>query len=154
MKRSNIIVCFVILVVFVICQQGCAGLKNRGDGQYFLDQKATEAFDLFEVKPEMNYYISGSDLYPNALMGLNKNYVLDTSSWKKVDMTPTLLKEIVSRMKEKTSMAGQVLYGFALLDPQENPVGIWYSILSATTSLQFREKNHVLIAAPKGGLGN
>lgn len=148
MKRSKGLVYGVILLLLVIGQQGCAEFKYQGDGRFFIDQTATEAFERFEVKPELNYYISGSDLEPTALLGLAKNYVLDTPSWKKVDMTPELLKEMVGRMKKRTSMAGQALSGFVLLDLQGKPVGIWYSIILATTSLQFSENNHVKISEP------
>jgi len=142
MKRSAVIVYGMILMLLVIDLQGCAG-----KGRFFLDQTATAAFDFSEVKPGLNYYIIGSDLCPNVLMGLNKNYCLDTTPWKKVDMTPSLMKEMVSRMKENASTVGQNLFGYVMHDPDEKPVGFWCSTdyLSSTTSLQFRENNHVLI---------
>jgi len=142
MKRSSLIVSVAILMLLMVGLQGCVG-----NGRFFVDQEATEAFMSPEIRPGMNYYIIGSDVNPDVLMGLNRNYVLDNTSWKKVDMTQALMKEIVSRMNAKASTAGQNLYGSVMLDQEEKPVGIWYSTdyLQSTTSLEFRKDNHLLI---------
>jgi len=81
-------------------------------------------------------------------MGLDKNYVLESTLWKRVEMTPARLKEIVTDMKSKTSTIHQSLFGFSLIDPQGKPVGIWYSILSARTAFQMKENNRVMIHTP------
>jgi len=58
-----------------------------------------------------DYYISGSDEYPNALMGLNKKYTLDSAFWKKIDPSPLRFRELVLQMQSgpvrlaNTSMA-------------------------------------------------
>jgi len=147
MKRMSVAV-YGYLLVLVIGFQSCAGLHPRDYGRFLPDQKVADSLDLYQVNPRMNYYISGSDVYPNALLGLDKNYILDTSLWKGVDTTPYRLKEIVTGMHDRAYMVGQDLFGFTLLDLQGKPVGIWYSILSATTSIRFKEDNHVVVYTP------
>jgi len=148
MKRFSVILCGVILVGIFMGLQGCATLHYRDFGRFSPDQGVTQAFERYQVNPEMNYYISGSDVYPNALMGLDKRYVLESTLWKRVEMSPALLKEIVTSMKAKTSTIRQSLFGFVLLDPQGKPVGVWYSILSATTAFQMKENSQVMIYTP------
>ncbi len=99
---------------------------------------------------DLCYYISGSDLYPNALIGLHRNYRLDRKTlWREVDMTPAKLLEIVGLMKAKALEHGQFPHGFDLLDTEGNKIGIWYSIMKARTFLRFEEDGTVMILTPK-----
>jgi len=138
----------MLLVAILMGLQGCAALNTANYGRFAPDSKVTQAFELYEVNPEMNYYFSGSDVHPNALLGLDKHYVLEPILWKPVDMTPSRMKEIVAAMKKRSSTIGQNVFGFSLLDPQGKPVGIWYSIMSATTFFQMKENNEVRIYTP------
>lgn len=146
MKRLSVIL-FAITFVLVMGVQGCAG-HSRDYGRFSPDTKVAESLAHYQVDPRMNYYISGSEVYPNALLGLDKTYILDSDLWKRVDMTPDRLKEIVSDMNARASMVRQSLFGFTLYDPSGKPVGIWYSILSATTAFKFKEDNHVVVYTP------
>jgi len=137
-----------VLMGLLLVLQGCAAMHFRDYGRFSPDSKAAQAFERYQVDPGMNYYISGSEVHPNALMGLDKNYVLESTLWKRVEMTPARLKEIVTDMKSKTSTIHQSLFGFSLIDPQGKPVGIWYSILSARTAFQMKENNRVMIHTP------
>lgn len=139
-------ICGIILALLITSVQGCSGFKNYG--RFSPDRETTQAFDNYQIDPKMNYYISGSDVYPNALMGLDKRYILDSSLWKKVNMTPEMMKELVSNMKQKTSTIYQNLFGFVLLDPQGKQIGVWYSILSAKTAFRLKEDNQVEVLTP------
>jgi len=138
----------IVLAGLFIGLQGCAALHSQDFGRFSPDREVSQAFERYQVNPGMNYYISGSEVHPNALMGLDKNYVLESTLWKRVEMTPARLKEIVTDMKSKTSTIHQSLFGFSLIDPQGKPVGIWYSILSARTAFQMKENNQVMILTP------
>jgi hypothetical protein len=37
----------------------------------------TKAFEKYQVNSNYNYYISGSDVYPNAIIGLDKALTLE-----------------------------------------------------------------------------
>ena len=67
------------------------------------DGRVMQAFDKFQVNPNYNYFYSGSEVYPNAVIGLDKAYTLESHLWKKVDMTPAKLREIVTFMKNKAA---------------------------------------------------
>jgi len=148
MKRFSGNLYCMLLVALLMGLQGCAALHYANYGRFSPDSKITQAFELYQVNPEMNYYFSGSDVHPNALLGLDKHYILESTLWKSVDMTPARMKEIVTGMKSRTSTIGQNLSGFSLLDPQGKPVGIWYSIVTATTAFKMKENNGVLIYTP------
>lgn len=101
------------------------------------------------VNHEFRYYISGSDLYPNALIGLQRDYSLDPEAlWKEVVMTPEKLRTIVGYMKSKASEYGQFQHPFELLDTKGKKIGFWYSILSARTFIRFAEDGTVTLPTP------
>jgi hypothetical protein len=134
----------LMLVVFL----GCAGKYFKNYGGIVPNQDATTAFERYQVDPNLNYYYSGSDVYPNAVMGLNKAYTLDSDLWKRVEMTPQLLREFISNMQRRALNLGQMQHGFAILDDKGKQIGIWYSILSVRTVVQMKDNKTVAIHTP------
>jgi len=63
-------------------------------------------------------------------------------------MTPAKMKELVADMQFKAQEISQQQYGFAVLDDRGGQIGIWYSLLTAATSVQMREGKKVLIHTP------
>ncbi|MBM4272128.1 MAG: hypothetical protein FJ139_08250 [Deltaproteobacteria bacterium] len=134
----------LIFVVFL----GCAGKYFKNYGGIVPNQDATTAFEKYQVDPNLNYYYSGSGVYPNAVMGLNKAYTLDSDLWKKVDMTPQLFREFVTNMQTKALTLGQNQYGFAILDEKGKRIGVWYSLLLVRTVVQMKDNKTVIIHTP------
>ena len=70
--------------------------------------------------------------------------------WKHVDMTPQKLRELVIDMRTKVSTLNYIfnLHGFALVNDKGKQIRIWYSILTATTSLKMKDDHTVIIITP------
>ena len=117
-------------------------------GSFEPSKKITQAFETYQVNPDLNYYFSGSDVYPNAIMGLNKRYTLDTPLWQPVSMTPGKLRDMVQWMQQRADELGLYQLGWSMRDEKGHEVGIWYSILSATTSIKIEGNNKVDVARP------
>jgi hypothetical protein len=118
-------------------------------GQINPSTEATRIFESYQVNPDFRYYISGSDVYPNALIGLHKDYPLDPRTlWKEVEMTPQKMKSIVEYMKTKAFEYFQYQHGFDILDDKGKPIGIWYSILTARTFVRTNPDGTVRIDTP------
>ena len=67
----------------------CSGSLFRNYGQILPAGGETKDLESGVFHPELRYYTSGSDLYPNALIGLHRDYRLDPETlWKEVAMTP------------------------------------------------------------------
>jgi hypothetical protein len=141
---------FFLLLVLYLIVLSCSGSLFRNYGRILPSEEADRDLEDGVVHPEIRYYISGSDLYPNALMGLNRDYRLDRETlWKEVVMTPGKLREIVGFMKAKASEHGQFPHGFDLIDTGSRKIGFWYSIFTARTFLRFEEDGTVMILTPK-----
>jgi hypothetical protein len=140
---------FCLLLALCLSAAACTGHFFRNYGRIDLNSETTRAFEGYQVNPEFRYYISGSELYPNALMGLNRAYHLDPRTlWKEVAMTPEKMKEIVENMKTKAFGYHQSQYGFEMSDDTGRPIGVWYSILTARTFLHMEENGTVRIDTP------
>ena len=139
-------------IMLLLLSSGCASMQLKNYGSIVADGRITDAFDKYQVNPNYDYFYSGSEVYPNAVMGLDKAYALDSDLWKKVDMTPAKLREIVTYMKDKAATVNLMtsLHGFVILDDKGKQIGVWYSILKATTksSVRMKDDKTVLIDTP------
>ena len=135
---------FLLFLGMISCSGliGNYGLMNPSDG-------IRADFESFNINPEYRYYISGPDLYPNAILGLRKDLRLDPRTlWKNVAMTPAKMKEIVGNMKTRAFQYGLFFYGFEVTIPDGSPVGVWYSIPTARTLLRVNEDKTLWIETP------
>lgn len=148
-KHWKIVFCAISALMFLL-SAGCAGTLSKNYGSIIPDGHVTDAFDKFQVNPNFNYYYSGSEVYPSAIIGLDKAYTLDSDLWKKVDMTPAKLRELVTYMKDKATTVNfkAPLYGFTMYDDKGKQIGIWYSIIEAKTFLKMKDSNTVIIDTP------
>jgi hypothetical protein len=141
---------FYLLLAVCLSTVACSGTLFKNYGRIDANKEITRAFESHQVNADLRYYISGSDLYPNALMGLHRDYRLDPRTlWKEVTMTPTKMKEIVYYMKAKADEYGLYQYGFEMSDDKGRPIGVWYSILTARTFLRMQEDGTVRIDTPE-----
>ena len=142
-KRQAMIVLAILWAAGVLW--GCAGGRY---GNIFPDGRTTSDFEAFRIDPGMNYYYSGPDLYPNALIGLKKEYVLDNDLWKPMQPTPASFRDMILHMQEKARDYREFQHGFLIYDEQGKPIGVWYSILKARTFVKMGEGNKVVIYTP------
>ena len=143
---------FYSIMILMLCSSiaACSGSLFRNYGRIDPDGEVAQAVEGYRVNSELRYYVSGADLYPNALMGLNKEHRLDPSTlWKEAPgMTTAKLREIVDNMKTKASLHNVFQYGFEMSDGKGRPIGIWYSVLWAPTLVRMNEDGTVRIDTP------
>jgi len=136
-----------ILLFLVSCST--YGLKTRSQyGTMEPSGKVTESFESYTVNDNLNYYISGSDVVPNAIMGIDKRYILVSDLWKKRDFTGAELGSLVENMRSMALEYGSIMHGFDIVDNRGNDIGDWYSILSARTAVKMDGEYRVIIHTP------
>jgi len=115
----------IYLLFTVVFLAGCSGKHNRG--RLIYNNTVKEAFETYQVLPGYNYYYTGSDSYPKAVIGIRKEYQLESKFWKPVELTPERLKRWLewrrSKLEETLSY-----YGLDILAPDGRQVGIWYTM--------------------------
>jgi hypothetical protein len=150
MVEAKVIKRFLLALLTLVCLVTEPGASElfKTYGEIKAGAEATRAFESHQIVPNYRYYISGSELYPNALIGVDKAYTLSGDLWKEVEATPVKFKDIVENMKSKGLEVGESLHGFDMVDPAGKKIGLWYSILRARTSIKVVGENTVTIFTP------
>ena len=92
---KNIGLC--VLLILCLGVLSCSGSLFRNYGQILPGGEVTRDLERGVFHPELRYYTSGSDLYPNALIGLHRDYRLNPEAlWKEVAMSPEKLRGAVA----------------------------------------------------------
>jgi hypothetical protein len=148
MRLRRILVFLSVLLLLFMNVIACSG-SLRNYGRILPSEAVDRDLEGGVFDPELRYYTSGAELYPNALIGLNREYHLDPGAlWKEVIMTPEKLREIVGNMKAKAYEYRHFQHGYDLLDPSGKKIGFWYSILTARTYLRIGQDGSVIIQTP------
>ncbi len=107
-----------------------------------------KAFGSYEIRPDMNYYFSGSDVWPDVIMSVDKAITLNSAGWRKMEATPGFLKKLVSGMKSRPT-ADKMIRGYAILDNKGRQIGMWFSSFSnANTYVKIESEKTVEIHTP------
>ncbi len=149
MKKNKTFL-FYIIFAAVLLLAACNVFMSKNWGSIRPDTDATNAFEKFQINAKLNYYISGSDVYPTSILGLNKAYTLDTDLWKKIEITPELFSELVTNMQMRLlSCCLEKQVGFAILDDKGKQIGIWYSMLTGSIAVKMKADNKIIIYPPR-----
>ncbi|MBW1842152.1 MAG: hypothetical protein JRI75_10235, partial [Deltaproteobacteria bacterium] len=110
------------LILFFSFQTAFGWGKNYG-----MLKKSTDVNNMFvshQVLPDHTYYYSGVDAAPNAIIGNQNTYTLESKLWKPVDLTPEQLKKwlrILLRDRDRPATT----WGAYILDPAGKEIGVW-----------------------------
>jgi len=157
-KRTRIVFWGTALLLPVMLS-GCSllGKTFHSYGTIQPNGDVTAAFEHYEIKSELNYYISGAESEPNVIIGIDKRYTLVSDLWKLRTLKPGIpqgipekgtLRYYVDGMNRKASRFTMILQGFDIIDNQGNDIGDWYSILIAPTWVRMLEDNKIAIVPP------
>jgi hypothetical protein len=137
-----------LLLAVSLSTLACAGMFANY-GRFNPSDAVTQVFNSYQVNKDYRYYISGPDLNPNALMGLDRSHQLDPrTTWREVQMTPEKMKEFVEGMNTKVKSQHEFQRGYEILDNNGRPIGVWFSIMRARTFVSMQEDGTVRIDSP------
>jgi hypothetical protein len=142
------IVCCAVLGLACAAAQAEAADFFKNYGKIRPGAEAAAVFEEGRVLPDYKYYVSGPDLYPNALIAVDRSYALDSDLWKERKLTPADMKALIGDMSSKALEVGETLHGFDILGPAGKKIGLWYSILRAPTYVKVEGENRVIIGTP------
>jgi hypothetical protein len=130
----------LILIVWRFSGGRCGELRPS--------REATDAFETFRIDPGKEYYLSGSDVYPNAIIGIDKSRTLKTDLWKKRDLTAEGMKELVGNMCSKAMEQLTLIQGFDIVDERGAKIGEWFSLPGMSIVIRTKGENRVSISTP------
>ncbi len=113
---------YIILIILVLTacttpEKGGYLAKNNEVNRFFLDH---------DIYPDHQYYYSGPDYRPMAIIAIHKDYTLASSLWKSVDATPEMIKTWVNNMTSNSPFTPGI-WGKKIMGPNNIYIGVWFS---------------------------
>lgn len=127
----------ILFITITIVFGGCA--ENYGRLQR--SEEVDKIFKSYQVLPDLNYYYVGPEGRPDAIVGIQSTYTLETTQWTQFNASEDILKKWVDTINfHHNTGARYYPYGFFILDPEGSRLGIWYSIWDWTTVMMKDDK--------------
>lgn len=139
---------FVILLAVIVVSILIQRFSHGRYGSLRPSPETENAYLSFQVDPGMRYYLSGSDLYPNAIIGIGKAWTLESDLWKPLDLDPKKLKELIFNIKSLGMGAGVMPGGYEIFDDRGGKIGNWFSLPGQNVTVWLRGENRVELSTP------
>jgi hypothetical protein len=105
----------------------CAGANHGGLRN---SREVGRAFQTFHAEPDYRYWYYNLENNPYAVVGLKPPYRLEDIHWTEVDPNSKTFEKVIGLVQDFPAR-GAFTYGAYILDPQAQPIGMWYSSLNA-----------------------
>jgi hypothetical protein len=125
-----------------------SGRLRERYGALRASESVTRAYEQYQLHPDLNYYISGPDVYPRAVIGIDRRLLLDSDLWKQRDFDAETFRETIRNMQSRALSTMQMLHGFEIVDQQGRRVGTWFSVLDVRTTIKMLKDNRVRVDPP------
>ena len=125
----------ITLIALSMILSGCsATTSNQNLGQGIREShEITQKYRSLTIDSRYNYYYSGVKSNPDAIMGLDKHFTVQSKFWHQIDLTTEQLDYWVTWGDRERSSEGfsrrylGKFMGANILDPDGAIVGDWYS---------------------------
>lgn len=144
-RFSAVAMMAVFVLLGVVTAVSCGGRY----GDIRLDSTVERVAESLVMDPTMDYYYSGPDLYPNALIAVKRGYKLGPDLWKAMGRDAARFRDTVLHMQERAREFGESPRGFVMTDDRGNTVGWWYSVMRAKTMLRMEGEDHIIVYPPE-----
>ncbi len=114
-----------VLVAFFIAVPGCAG----NYGKISKDAEINESFLRGEILPDYDYYYTGPEGVPSAILRIRKDYGLAGDLWRPFDPSEATLRRWVENLDfQYKNRVRYYPYGYRVVYCDGDVIGGWYSI--------------------------
>jgi hypothetical protein len=119
---KRVILVFVVMMG-VAALAGCSGTYGR----MVVNSDTKELFERNEVLSDHHYFHSGLAPHPRAIIGLHKDYTLQSDYWNPVEMTSEKLDLWLGfQHSSKKYFIGN--NGLDILDADGRKIGVWFGL--------------------------
>ena len=132
----------VILALMTFFFAGCGSATF---GRLQNSPEVTEAFRKSQILSNHQYYISGFQRVPYAIIAIDPNFQLRSGRWRPIDMDSSTLNQIVYHMEHVYSLTPR---GAWIVDHEGNRLGVWYSS-QYQTKVTRENNNRIVVVSPE-----
>jgi hypothetical protein len=130
----------ILTTIFLIF----AGCSTPIGGRLETSPEASRLFESNQILPNHQYYISGFQRIPYAIIAVDNNFQLRSRRWQPIDMDSTALNQLIYRMDHVYSLNPR---GAWILDHDGNRLGAWYSS-QYQTKVKREKDNQIVVVNP------
>ena len=134
----------VLFFMFLTILGGCA-MSNYGRLESNSDIR--RAFETYQIMPDHTYYYRGTFSRPFVIVGINKNFELNSKLWVEIDPQSKDFRTLIDRVSLQGSGSTTRPWGFRILDHSGSAVGVWYSAIRAAT-VEVNENGQIVNLSP------
>jgi len=117
-----VVALFIGFIVFFISRSG----ENYGMLKPSAD--VTAAFESYRQAPDLDYWFSGPESHPIAIIGVERRFRFDSAEhWMRVSAGEKPLKKLIAGMQSGALQVNRNLRGFEMVDQRGERIGDWYS---------------------------
>lgn len=115
----------VFLAVYLAGLSACSGTYGR----LAVNPDVKTLFQRYEVLPDHQYFYTVLPTRPRVIIGLHKDYTLQSDFWHPVEATPERLKRWLDWQQDyKQILMGQ--NGSDIFDKNGRRIGVWYALIN------------------------
>ena len=129
----------LIIIAALTTMSGCLGDYGRLKGNPAL----TDAFKNRQTLPDYNYYYTGRENLPYAVVGIDPRYQFKDRVWHPIESK----EEVYKQAAGITAWDRHWARGADILDADGNRIGIWFSYYDSTT-IKVGPENLVAVYSP------
>lgn len=116
-----VIALFIGFIVFFVSRSG------ENYGMLKPSEEATSHYQSCRLVPDHDYWFSGPESSPLAIIGVERRFRFDTAGhWMRVDGEEAM-KRLVTGMQSRALKMNRNLGGFEMVDQRGERIGEWYS---------------------------
>src|SRR5210317_771298 len=134
----------VLFFMFLTALGGCA-MSNYGRLESNSDIR--RAFETYQIMPDHTYYYRGTFSRPFVIVGINKNFELNSKLWVEIDPQSKDFRTLIDRVSLPGSGSTTRPWGLRILDHSGSAVGVWYSAIRAAT-VEVNENGQIVNLSP------
>jgi len=143
--KRNIQRLFAVITVLT----ALGGCSAANYGQLKSNPEVTQTFNTYQILPNHKYYYRGSFSSPLVIVGIKENYELSSRLWVQIDPKSKDFRALIEKISFQGMGGTTRPWGFDILDPAGNQVGVWYSAIRGA-AVEINSNNQILNLAPLG----
>lgn len=132
----------LFLVWVIVSLTGCGSATY---GRLENSPEVTQVFKDAKILSDYQYYISGFQRIPYAIIAIDDKYQLRSGLWQPLDLNSASLNQIVYRMDHVYSLTPR---GAWIVDHEGHRLGVWFSSQYQTT-VKMEKNNQIMVASPE-----
>lgn len=149
----NISWVMVLGLVLSLLMAGCVS----GNSKFAVlrhDDQVKQAFESFTVPEGYKFYCYGAPSHPEAVVGIAKGFVLESSFWQPVELSSQRLHEWIWIYANRI-YGDMRQFGSKIVGPDKEHIGIWYSLKDwrQWARIELIGENTVKIGSPVNNSG-